>query len=237
MSGEVGRGDREAQVKWPSLAAKQSPWVKRSVRQCRIVMVSGKPTSLELIACLHGHGLTYLAGEDTHAGSCTLMDSPAELLSAMAASDEPAIEMAITTLLLHKPELADAIPVALDRLENSPVARANLMCFYQAAAYIQREIETDLRSSQPAARAFRLLPDLVSNLLGLDSPERIAAQASDVNAALTQLAARHAALTGDDSNWLSSYRRHVGLMLRYARGHGPRALRRAHRPGQAAVLG
>ena len=110
----------------------------------------------------------------------------------LASSEEARLRPAIIPLLLHRPDLAthleDVAPLAAS-------ASLTLKCYATAAFYLQQKHRMRLEHlGELPAR----LPDLCSTDLGL-------APCSDPDTGLSNLARRHAELSGKPINWLMTY--------------------------------
>lgn len=118
---------------------------------------------------------------------------PATLLAGLAASDEARLRLALIPLLLVLPEYAVHAPEAAAQL--SPASRLVFVCYYTAAMLLQQlhagRIRQLLGETSP-------LPDLFAAELGVPIVGLPTQR-------LTMLAARHAALGGDNINWLGTY--------------------------------
>lgn len=84
-----------------------------------------------------------------------------------------------------------------------------LKLYYQAAVYLQRELESQLR---PYIENWEPLPDLFSRELDLPVPN--AARATD---GLSALAALHRVHSDLDADWAGSYRHYIPLALKLLR--------------------
>lgn len=117
---------------------------------------------------------------------------PDSLLSALAASDEARLRLALIPLFLEHPELsAHAIEVA-ERLDEP--ARLTLQCYYTAASILveihQKEFTGEFE--------FSGLPDQFSRQLKIPAE-------GEADWRLKRLADRHQTLKGDATNWLGTY--------------------------------
>ncbi len=89
---------------------------------------------------------------------------PADVLLADLIQQPSArVRLAIIALLLAHPELAEAVPAALQRLP--PSAQLTLRLFYTAAVWLQRAFAEPLRAR--LTDHWRWLPDWFSSELGL----------------------------------------------------------------------
>lgn len=160
-----------------------------------------------LVAELHRLGVTHLAALST----VPPMDAipPADLLAQLAGHPQARFRSALILLFLRQPSLAAWAPAVA--AQSAPAVRNTLRLFYQAATYLQPEMETDLRA---ASSDVFPLPDLFSAELGVPVPGSL-----PVETALRALAGRHAELTGIHCNWAGTYRQHLPLFLRLLRRH------------------
>jgi hypothetical protein len=149
------------------------------------MMLSGDTLAAEL----NRLGVPFVRG----ATRATVAAQPAALLANLASSPEARLRAAIIPLLLWRPRLASAAPVAVDRL--SPDAQTVLKCYYTAALLLQSKYAGRLA----ALHAEDLpLTDYFSHQLGLMRSGRC-------DLRLAALARRQAALSGEAINWLGTY--------------------------------
>jgi len=116
----------------------------------------------------------------------TLHTRPAQLLKALAQSEEARLRLSLIPLFLEHPEYVAHVQDAARQLE--PAARLTLQCYYTAAVWLAKKYHL---SGTP-------LPDVFSEELGLNPVE-------DPEANLQALAKRHKELSGSFVNWLSTY--------------------------------
>lgn len=90
-------------------------------------------------------------------------------------------------------------------------AADTLRLYYQAAAYLRPELETELKRYSDDLTS---LPDLFSAELGLPDVGSV-----PVAAALAALGAVQARLTGREYYWVGSYRQHLPLFLKQLKRH------------------
>jgi hypothetical protein len=116
----------------------------------------------------------------------TLHTRPAQLLKALAQSEEARLRLSLIPLFLEHPEYVAHVQNAARQL--GPAARLTLQCYYTAAVWLAKKHHLSGIS----------LPDVFSDELGVnpvDDPE--------VN--LQALARRHKELSGSFVNWLATY--------------------------------
>lgn len=98
-----------------------------------------QPTIPELLSALHARGITYLLGAQPTSTDTTMRAlSDAELLAALAASQEPRIADALISLLLLHPELAAFLPWETPTREPARITRERSLTRGLAALYLQR---------------------------------------------------------------------------------------------------
>ncbi len=120
----------------------------------------------KIVAELELLGLHYLSRQTAYRAECV---RPAEVLLADVIQQPSArVRLALIALLLAHPELAEAVPAALQRLP--PSAQLTLRIFYTAAVWLQRAFAEPLRARLADPRVggdWRWLPDWFSSELGL----------------------------------------------------------------------
>ena len=144
-----------------------------------------------LIAELQARGLHYLIGPLPVHSIPQL--SVGELLAALAEQQDARLRSALIPLFLQQPHLAEALPLALQRL--SPQDQLVLKVYYTAAVILQELYEQVLKKH--IAR-WCPLPDPHSEELGVPREGSVSKQ-------LYQLGAFHTQLTGRRVNWPGTY--------------------------------
>lgn len=158
-----------------------------------------------IVQQLHRYGVRHL----TLFGD-SLPDRPLsanQLLCDLAGHQQERLRSSLILLFLRRPALHRHIDAALGQL-SSPEAM-QLKLYYQAAVYLQRELESQLR---PYIENWEPLPDLFSRELDLPVPN--AARATD---GLSALAALHRVHSDLDADWAGSYRHYIPLALKLLR--------------------
>lgn len=120
---------------------------------------------------------------------------PAQLIAALAESNEARLGMSLIPLFLQYPQYASRVREVAARLDSSE--RLLLQCYYTAAIWLEQKYL--LRKAS--------LPDLFSEELGLafsDNP--------DEN--LRALGKRHQELSGERINWLGTYEHAADVWLK-----------------------
>jgi hypothetical protein len=130
------------------------------------------------------------------------------LLAALARHPEARLRSALILVFLRHPEFSRHVSEAVAALDATTASTIKL--YYQAAAYLERELEPVLRQ----VNASRHLPDLFSAELGLPAPSAVGRETQAVNAALQTLGEVQRQHTGQNYNWAGSYRHHLDLFLR-----------------------
>ncbi len=164
--------------------------------------MSQEPASPEhLVAELERLGVEFLRRSDLDQSYLSL--EPASLLAGLAASLEARLRLALIPLLLWRPDYAKSVVEAASLLPAD--AFLYLRCYYTAAMLMQPEYADRLH--RLGARSERL-PDLFSaslSLLNLSEPRQ----------RLKMLAERQAELSGENINWLGTYRHAIDSFVCY----------------------
>jgi hypothetical protein len=113
-----------------------------------------------LVAELRERGIKFLAPSDAKAVESISSDE--ELMVALLASPDARLQLALVTLFIRHPELADGVSALVRKL--SPLQALELQTLYMAAVYLQRLWLTRLSFY---LGEFSLLPDLYSRQLDL----------------------------------------------------------------------
>jgi hypothetical protein len=125
------------------------------------------------------------------------------LLSALTASPEARLRMALIPLLLAHPEFAKDVHEAERRLPTESIVV--LRCYFTAAHWLQAKYRSELLALygvQP------VLPDLYGDVLG-------AADHTSADSALEALSLRQQQLTGISLNWQGTYEHAAQSWLRF----------------------
>ncbi len=163
-------------------------------------MRNSSVTGEQLANSLQALGINFILGGK--ADGEALHQKPAELIAALAQSQEARLRLALIPLFLEHPEFAAyARPVAAS-LGARP--RLMLQCYYSAAVWLKQKHRARLESL-PGAKAS--LPDLFSRALGI-------ARTDDPDLNLQLLAKRHQELGGEKVNWLGTYHHAAQIWLR-----------------------
>lgn len=140
-------------------------------------------TGDQLANALHALGVNFImagSGDDR-----SLHKRPADLIAALAKSDEARLRLSLIPLFLEHPEYASCVRAAAKKLDSS--AQLTLQCYYSAAVWLTKKYQLSIS-----------LPDQFSkdlNLTPVDDP--------DEN--LRMLATRHKERSGSLTNWLGTY--------------------------------
>src|ERR1051325_837354 len=108
-----------------------------------------------LVAELHRLGVRHLVRFQTDRPYLPL--PPTDLIEALANHLDARLHSALILLFLRQPAFSAYVPEALSRLEEFAADRLRL--YYQAAMYLQHELEGQLR---PHVENWQALPDLFS---------------------------------------------------------------------------
>lgn len=142
-----------------------------------------------LVAELHRLGVRHLARLKAVEPLPVPMP-PADLIAGPVASDDARLQAALILLFLRQPAYNQDLPEARAKLSSTAAAEVKL--YYQAAVYLQKELEPSLRAY---LADWQPLPDLFSSELGLPAPGAI-----DTVSALRALGERHRQL----SDWIAT---------------------------------
>jgi hypothetical protein len=119
------------------------------------------------------------------------------------------LQAALILLFLRQPQYSARVPGLLRQLAGS--AAVTLELYYQAAVYLQRELEPLLRAR---FANWEILPDYFSAVLGLPPAASIKGEAHSADQALAALGELHRRLSGRDYNWAGYYRQHLRALLK-----------------------
>ena len=158
-----------------------------------------------LIAELYRLGITHLWYSP---GQSSESLSPSELIAGLAESSSARLNSSLILLFLRHPELSDAVPDALAKV--SQTAADTLKLYYQAATYLQREMQPQLHGLLGDQND---LQDLFSQELNTPPVETLPVGAS-CQAALDSLGEIHKQRSGWNCSWGRSYRQHIALFFR-----------------------
>jgi DNA-binding TFAR19-related protein (PDSD5 family) len=155
----------------------------------------------ELVAELELLGVNYLSRQTT----CRARKvRPAhQLLADLVRQPSARVRAAVISVLLARPDLAEAVPTALDRLTDAE--RLTLQYFYTAAVLLQQLYATQLNAL--ALSPLTPLPDLFSVTLG-------APPTGDPQMRLRRLADAQRRATGATVNWAGTYEHTARQLLR-----------------------
>jgi len=132
--------------------------------------------------------------------------TPLELIKGLALSEDARVRGSLILLFLRYPSFHQ---YALEATRQLPLkAMQTLKLFYQAAYYLQIELEVTLKE---LLNDWRPLPDLFSHDLGLPTSVESASEG------LSSLGERHCELTGKAYNWTGSYRQDIPRFVKHLR--------------------
>ncbi|MEM7115030.1 MAG: hypothetical protein AAF614_21510 [Chloroflexota bacterium] len=149
-------------------------------------------TADRIVDSLNQLGIYFLANSKNIVSSAPM--APAELIAALASSDEARIRASLIPLFLYQPSYAKYVLPIFEAL--SPSEQITLRCYYLAAFLLQRKYKQPLQS---------LLGNQIEipNLFILESPFSDPQLSHD--AQLRHLGAEHARLSGKQLNWYGTY--------------------------------
>lgn len=169
-----------------------------------------------LVAELNRLGVRHLARLSPGHAAYNPME-PADLLVILAKHPQSRFRSSLILLFLSQPSYGDYAQMALDKL--SGVDAHTLRFYYQAAVYLQRELQIQLKT---AMVNWQELPDLFSGELGSPPADSILPEPHGADGALAALGEAHHQATGLRYNWAASYRQHIPLFIKRlvrTRGH------------------
>lgn len=130
--------------------------------------------------------------------------APIELIRGLALSGDARVRASLILLFLRHPAFHVYV---LEAVEQLPPTTANtLKLFYQAAYYLQIEIESTLKD---LVSGWQRLPDLFSQELSLPSTD------VPVDELLRLLGEKHRELTSKAYNWSGSYRQNIARFIKH----------------------
>ncbi len=138
--------------------------------------------------------------------------TPAELIKGLAMSEDARVQAALILLFLRQPAFSKYMGEAIKQLPEESANTVKL--YYQAAFYLQAEIEPVIKEILPA---WHSLPDLFSDYLKLPAY-------SSIDEALRNLGEKHRELSGWAYNWSGSYRQNIARFIKQLHrdyGHQP----------------
>jgi len=161
-------------------------------------MALSDPEEERLVAELELLGIRYLSRQTAERAAS--VRPPAVLLADLIRQPSARVRTAVIAVLLSHPDLAEALPAALQRL--SPPERQTLLFFYTAAVLLQQQYASQL---QPYV-AWQPLPDRFAVDLGLPP-------SAPIRERLAALGRRQRQQTGRAVNWPGTYEQVVRHLL------------------------
>jgi hypothetical protein len=158
------------------------------------------PTGAELTNALHALGVKFILGGTNDKES--IHKNPVRMIIALAESNEARLRLSLIPLFLEHPEFSSYVKGAAG--EVSTAARLTLQCYYSAAVWLQQKHRKKLEGLIGQKIS---LPDYFSNELGLQGTD-------DPETNLHLLAKRHQELSGDQVNWLGTYKHAVHIFIK-----------------------
>jgi hypothetical protein len=138
--------------------------------------------------------------------------TPTELIKGLAMSVDARVQASLILLFLRQSTFSKYTSEAIKQLPEESANTVKL--YYQAAFYLQAEIEPVIKEILPA---WQRLPDLFSDNLNLSVY-------SSIDEALCNLGEKHRELSGWAYNWSGSYRQNIARFIKQLRrdyGHHP----------------
>jgi hypothetical protein len=138
--------------------------------------------------------------------------TPTDLIKGLAMSEDARVQASLILLFLRQPVFSKYTGEAIKQLSEESADTVKL--YYQAAFYLQAELEPVLKEILPA---WQKLPDLFSDYLKMPT-------FSSIEEALGNLGERHRELSGWAYNWSGSYRQNIARFIKQLRrdyGHHP----------------
>ncbi len=176
-----------------------------------------QPTVTEdehVVAELYRLGVRHLARFDTQTAPAAI--APAQLMAALAAHPQARLQGALILLFLRRPDYQQYIFAALEGLD--PYGARSLKLFYQAAVYLQRELNPILQSNLERCP---MLADLFSAEQGLPPATTVQPGPLTAQPALEVVGEQHRQHSGRGYNWAGSYRQHIPLFLKHLETRDP----------------
>jgi hypothetical protein len=156
-----------------------------------------------LVAELELLGVRYLSRQSTYQANS--VRPPAALLADLVRQPSPRVRAATIAVLLARPEYAEAVPAALDRLK--PEEAFPLRAYYAAAMLLQQQNANRLRSLMGSR--WRPLPELSEVTEGLNLPS----QATPLER-LAALGRENRQRSEKTVNWVGSYEKVARRLIR-----------------------
>ena len=163
-----------------------------------------RETEEELVAELELLSVRYLSRESSYQAS--RVRPPATLLADLVRQPSARVRAAAIAVLLARPEYADAVPAALERLR--PLERLTLQSFYMAVMLLQQEHADRLRPFLETQ--WRRLPLLREVTTELNVPDE-----GTPGERLAALGREHQRRSGAMVNWVGTYEHVVRRLLRH----------------------
>ncbi|MBI5713201.1 MAG: hypothetical protein HZC38_07230 [Chloroflexi bacterium] len=138
--------------------------------------------------------------------------TPIDLIKGLAMSEDARVQASLILLFLRQPAFSKYTDEAIKQLSEESADTVKL--YYQAAFYLQAEIEPVISEILPA---WQRLPDLFSDYLKLPAY-------TSIDEALRNLGEMHRGLSGWAYNWSGSYRQNIARFIKQLRrdyGHHP----------------
>jgi hypothetical protein len=162
---------------------------------------ASSPTGEQLANALQSLGLEFIMNGQKEPGE-SLSEQPAELIRALAQSQEARLRLSLIPLFLEHPEFSAHVAKVARQLRSN--ALLTLKCYYSAAVFLQQKYHDPLNRLLGRKN---ILPDLFSIDLGLE----VSANAED---SLKSLAKRHQARSHTHINWLGTYEHAIKVWLK-----------------------
>jgi len=158
------------------------------------------PTGTELTNALYALGVKFILGGTNDKEP--LHSHPVRMIVALAESDEARLRLSLIPLFLEHPEFSIHAKEAAGEVNST--ARLTLQCYYSAAVWLQQKHPAKLESLMGQKAT---LPDYFSSELGLQRTD-------DPETNLHLLAKRHRELSGNQVNWLGTYKHAAHIFIK-----------------------
>jgi hypothetical protein len=155
----------------------------------------------QMANALHNLGLEFIMGGQKEPGE-SLYERPADLMIALAQSEEARLRVSLIPLFLEHPEFSKQVTSAAQQLHSN--ALLTLKCYYSAAVFLQQKHHNTLNKLLGKKS---LLPDLFSTDLKIEI-------SSDPDDNLKKLARCQQLQSHTHINWLGTYEHAIEVWIK-----------------------